>query len=122
MVGRRSYICRGSCAEFPALSWLDVDQSKAFSGIVDLVAQVVAEMISKHETVATPRSAEDMDDFATEQINIQITADTKKLLEQAANLLGISVSDFCQLHQLTRLNKQIINNLPQIIHINKLEW
>jgi len=60
--------------------------------------------------------------LATEQINLRITAETKKVLEQAANLFGISVSDFCQLHQLTRLNKQIINNLPQIIYINKLEW
>ena len=112
----------GLCAEFPALSWLDGDQSKAFSGIVDLVAEVVVEMISQNETVPTPRSAKNMAHLATEQINIQITAETKKVLEQAANLLGISVSDFCQLHQLTRLNKQIINNLPQIIYINKLEW
>lgn len=94
----------GLCAEFPALSWLDVDQSKAFSGIVDLVAEVVAEMISQHETVPTPRAAKNMAHLATEQINIQITADTKKVFEQAANLFGISVSDFCQLHQLTRLN------------------
>ena len=78
-------------------------------------------MISQHETVPTPRSAKNMDDFATEQINLRITADTKKVLEQAANLFGISVSDFFQLHQLTRPNKQIINNLPQIIYINKLE-
>ena len=25
----------GLCAEFPSLSWLDADQSKAFSGIED---------------------------------------------------------------------------------------
>ncbi|WP_432708456.1 hypothetical protein [Pedobacter sp.] len=39
----------GLCAEFPSLSWLDTEQSKAFSGIVDLVAEVVADMISNNE-------------------------------------------------------------------------
>ena len=47
----------GLCAEFLALSWLDGDQSKAFSRIVELVAEVVVEMISQNETVPTPRSA-----------------------------------------------------------------
>ncbi|WP_326519549.1 type II toxin -antitoxin system TacA 1-like antitoxin [Acinetobacter sp. CAAS 2-6] len=100
----------GLCAEFPALSWLDGDQSKAFSRIVELVAEVVAEMISQNETVATPRSAEDMDDFATEQINIQITADTKKVLEQAANLLSISVSDFILYASLERAEDVLKSN------------
>lgn len=39
----------GQCAEFPSLSWLDADQSKAFSGIVNVVAEVVADMISNNE-------------------------------------------------------------------------
>lgn len=34
----------GLCSEFPSLYWLDEDQSKAFSGIIDLVSQVVDEM------------------------------------------------------------------------------
>lgn len=34
----------GLCAEFPSLSWLDADQSKALSGIIELVAAVVADM------------------------------------------------------------------------------
>lgn len=41
----------GLCAEFPSLSWLDADQSKAFSGIEELVADVVADMISTNEKV-----------------------------------------------------------------------
>ena len=40
----------GLCAEFPSLSWLDADQSKAFSGIEELVA----DMISNNEKVPTP--------------------------------------------------------------------
>lgn len=46
----------GLCAEFPSLSWLDVDQSKAFSGIVNVVAEVVADMISNNEKVPVPLS------------------------------------------------------------------
>ena len=46
----------GLCAEFPSLSWLDADQSKAFSGIVDLVGEVVADLISNNERVPTPLS------------------------------------------------------------------
>ena len=41
----------GLCAEFPSLSWYDADQSKAFSGIEELVADVVADMISTNEKV-----------------------------------------------------------------------
>jgi predicted HicB family RNase H-like nuclease len=46
----------GLCAEFPSLSWLDADQSKAFSGIVDLVAEVVADMINNKEKLPTALS------------------------------------------------------------------
>ena len=46
----------GLCAEFPSLSWLDADQSKAFSGIEELVADVVADMVSNNEKVPTPLS------------------------------------------------------------------
>ena len=42
----------GLCAEFPSLSWLDADQSKAFLGIEDLVA----DMIRNNEKVTTPLS------------------------------------------------------------------
>ena len=46
----------GLCAEFPSLSWLDADQSKALSGIVELIADVVADMIRNNEKVPTPFS------------------------------------------------------------------
>ena len=41
----------GLCAEFPSLSWLNADQSKAFSGIIHVVAEVVADMINNKEKV-----------------------------------------------------------------------
>lgn len=46
----------GLCAEFPSLSWLDADQSKAFSGILELVADVVADMNRNNEKIPTALS------------------------------------------------------------------
>ena len=40
----------GLCAEFPSLSWLSKKQDDAFSGIVNLVKEIVAEMEQSGET------------------------------------------------------------------------
>ncbi|MCO8046391.1 antitoxin HicB [Acinetobacter bohemicus] len=52
----------GLCAEFPSLSWLDAEQPKAFSGIVDLVSDVVADMISNNEKLPVPLSEKSIAD------------------------------------------------------------
>ncbi|WP_273760689.1 hypothetical protein [Bartonella sp. ML70XJBT.G] len=36
------YVCL--CAEFPSLSWLDVQAEKALKGIMDLVSEVVEDI------------------------------------------------------------------------------
>lgn len=41
----------GLCTEFPSLSWLDAEESKAFSGIVNLVAEVITDMLANNEKV-----------------------------------------------------------------------
>lgn len=46
----------GLCAEFQSLSWLDADQSKAFSGIVDTVTNIVDDMICNNERIPIPIS------------------------------------------------------------------
>ena len=46
----------GLCAQLPSLSWLDADQSKAFSGILELVADVVADMNRNNEKIPTALS------------------------------------------------------------------
>lgn len=46
----------GTCAEFPSLSWLDVDEDAAFRGIRALVAEVVADLIANGEPVPEPLS------------------------------------------------------------------
>lgn len=52
----------GLCAEFPSLSWLDAEQSKAFAGIVDLVGEVVADMVSNNEKLPIPLSEKSIAD------------------------------------------------------------
>jgi hypothetical protein len=39
----------GTCSEFPALSWLDKNRMKAFTGIVRLVGEVVSDMKAEGE-------------------------------------------------------------------------
>ena len=46
----------GLCAEFPSLSWLDAEQFKAFSGIVVLVGNIVADMGINNEKLPIPLS------------------------------------------------------------------
>lgn len=43
-------------AEFPSLSWLEEDQEAAFSGIVDLVEEVICDMKAAGELVPEPMS------------------------------------------------------------------
>ncbi|GAA4667140.1 hypothetical protein GCM10023262_15600 [Bartonella pachyuromydis] len=46
----------GLCAEFPSLSWLDVQAEKALKGIMDLVSEVVEDMQHNGEQVPIPLS------------------------------------------------------------------
>ena len=78
----------GLCAEFPSLSWLDADQAKAFSGIVDLVADVVAEMMSNNEKVPTPLSEKKYSGRFAVRVPSQVH---QKLALEAAEL-GISMN------------------------------
>ena len=44
----------GLCAEFPLLSWLALAPDEAFSGIRQLVAECVADMVESNEPVPEP--------------------------------------------------------------------
>jgi predicted HicB family RNase H-like nuclease len=44
----------GLCAEFPSLSWLDADPAQALRGIMDAVAETVADMRNNGEPVPEP--------------------------------------------------------------------
>jgi predicted HicB family RNase H-like nuclease len=41
-------------AEFPSLSWLDADQTEALKGLVNLVADVVADLTTNGDSVPEP--------------------------------------------------------------------
>ncbi|HZK04578.1 MAG TPA: type II toxin-antitoxin system HicB family antitoxin [Actinomycetaceae bacterium] len=43
-----------SCAEFPSLSWLADSQAAALHGLVDLVADTVADLTAEGEAVPVP--------------------------------------------------------------------
>lgn len=43
-------------AEFPSLSWLDADQTKALQGLIDLVAEVVSDLEDSGELIPEPIS------------------------------------------------------------------
>src|SRR3546814_11768500 len=44
----------GLCVEFPSLSWLDPDPGEALRGIMNVVAEAVADMRSNGETTPEP--------------------------------------------------------------------
>ncbi len=46
----------GLCTEFPSLSWLDPDPTKALAGILDVVQTAVADMQAAGEPVPEPLS------------------------------------------------------------------
>lgn len=45
-----------TCAEFPSLSWLDHTQAAALQGLVELVAETVADLTTEGESVPEPLS------------------------------------------------------------------
>jgi predicted HicB family RNase H-like nuclease len=47
----------GLCAEFPSLSWLDQDRTKALNGIVRVVLDVLQDMKKTGEEHPTPLTA-----------------------------------------------------------------
>ena len=49
----------GQCAEFPSLSWLAESQAASLLGLVDLVADTVADLEADGESVPEPLSERD---------------------------------------------------------------
>ena len=47
----------GLCAEFPSLSYLSSTKKKALSGIHQIVADVVEDMVANDEAVPEPRNS-----------------------------------------------------------------
>ena len=71
---------------------------------------------------------ENMANLATERINVRSTVDAKNIIEQAANLLGLSVSSFMiqssfeRAKELLKSNHELkVNNADRDMLMNLLE-
>ena len=71
---------------------------------------------------------ENMANLATERINVRSTVDAKNVIEQAANLLGLSVSSFMiqssfeRAKELLKSNHELkVNNADRDMSMNLLE-
>ena len=69
-----------------------------------------------------------MTNLATERINVRSTVDAKNVIEQAANLLGLSVSSFMiqssfeRVKELLKYNHELkVNNADRDMLMNLLE-
>ncbi len=78
----------GLCAEFPSLSWLAKNQQDALRGITQLVADVVADMVSNGENVPVPISVHKY----SGQFKIRIPASVHRRLALEAAELGVSIN------------------------------
>ena len=78
----------GLCAEFSSLSWLEQDQSAALKGIVELVAQAVADMMANGEPVPEPLSLK----HYSGKISLRTTPETHRALAVAAAEQGVSLN------------------------------
>lgn len=75
-------------AEFPSLSWLDADQAEALRGLVDLVAEVVADLESAGEPIPEPISERRF----SGKFNVRIPESLHRALALEAAEEGVSLN------------------------------
>lgn len=75
-------------AEFPSLSWLDADQTKALRGLVDLVADVVADLEASGEPIPAPISERRF----SGKFNVRVPESLHRELALAAAQEGVSLN------------------------------
>ena len=75
-------------AEFPSLSWLHADQTKALRGLVDLVADVVADLEANGEQVPEPVA----DRRFSGKFNVRVPQSLHRELAIAAAEEGVSLN------------------------------
>lgn len=78
----------GLCAEFPSLSWLASSQAKALSGIVAVVAEVLADMDRSGEQIPEPLSTKRY----SGKFQVRIPPDRHRALAVKAAESGISLN------------------------------
>lgn len=78
----------GLCAEFPSLSFLDETQGAALNGILDVVAEVVADMQAHNELLPIPFSEK----LYSGKFNVRIPAEQHRQLVLQAAEQGVSLN------------------------------
>lgn len=78
----------GICAEFPSLSWLDESQPKALAGIMQVVADAVADMELNGEQVPAPFA----DRTYSGKFMVRVPPDTHRALAIKAAESGTSIN------------------------------
>ena len=78
----------GLCAEFPSLSWLARTPDEAFSGIRELVADVLSDMLSANEKVPDPLA----DRTYSGRFLVRVPPETHRTLTIRAAEQGVSLN------------------------------
>ncbi|MFM6967763.1 MAG: type II toxin-antitoxin system HicB family antitoxin [Microbacteriaceae bacterium] len=78
----------GSVAEFPSLSWLDVDEMSAFAGIKQLTSDVVVEMLDSGEIPPLPLAEREY----SGKLALRIPPELHRRLALEAGLQGVSLN------------------------------
>ena len=80
----------GLCAEFPSLSWLSRTPEGALKGISKLVAEVVADLTDKQESVPEPLAVRRY----SGKFMVRIPPEVHRTLTQQAAEQGVSINRF----------------------------
>ena len=78
----------GLCAEFPSLSWLEIDPEKALSGVRKLVKATVIEMARNSEAVPEPISTRNF----SGKFMVRVPPETHRMLTIQAAESGVSLN------------------------------
>lgn len=78
----------GLCTEFPSLSWLHATMEGALKGIVEMVAEVVADMESAGVDIPQPISARSY----SGKFLVRIPPERHRMLAQEAAEAGVSIN------------------------------
>ena len=78
----------GLCAEFPSLSWLAPTPDEAFSGIRELVADVISDMLSANEKAPEPLA----DRTYSGRFMVRVPPETHRTLTICAAEQGVSLN------------------------------
>lgn len=75
-------------AEFPALSWLDIDRQQVEQGLLDLVSEVIEDMDASGGTIPKPLGTR----IYSGKFNVRTSSLLHRWLAMAAKAEGVSLN------------------------------